>query len=221
MNPPKIGSDPDRLKQFSQIKPPTTVKDVRSFLGFIAYLGKFCPDYAMTTNKHRSLTIKGTKFCWTDDHQREFDYVIQNLTKCGFLHPYNKGNTLHAMTDASLNGLGFILYQKDSTGHCSIVQVGSTCCKNAQARWHPAELELLAIQYCRKKCHFYTAHCDSIIEIQSDCSGLRNFQLQNIIQIQNSRMLNIKANLQIYNYSVTHVRGVNNHLADILSRRPV
>ena len=63
MNPPQIGPDPDRVKQSSQIQPPTTVKDGRSFLGFVAYLGKFCPDYAITTNKLRSLTSKGTKFC--------------------------------------------------------------------------------------------------------------------------------------------------------------
>ena len=81
------------------------------------------------------------------------------------------------MTDMSLNGLGFILYQKDPKGHCSIIQVGLTCLKNTQARWHPAELELLAIQYCLKKCHFYTAYSDDVIEIQSDCSRLRNFQL--------------------------------------------
>ena len=42
--PPQIGPGPDREKQFSEIKPPTTVEDVRSFLGFIVYLGKFFPD---------------------------------------------------------------------------------------------------------------------------------------------------------------------------------
>ena len=125
------------------------------------------------------------------------------------------------MTDASINGLGFILFQKNSEGKTSIVQVGSTCLKNAQVRWHPAELELLAVQYCLKKCHFYTAHSDNPIEILSDCSGLKDFQLQDITQIQNTRMLNIKANLQIYNYTVKHVKGAKNHLADILSRRPV
>ena len=221
LNPPMIGPDPDRVEKLSQIQPSTTVKGVRSFLGFVAYLGKFCPDYAMTTNKLRSLTNKGTKFCWTEHHQREFHYVLQNLTKLEYLQPFKKGNTLHAMTDASLNGLGFVLFQKDSAGKCSIVQVGSTCLKNAQAKWHPSELELLAIQYCLKKCHFYTAHCDNVIEILSDCSGLKNFQLQDITQIQNTRMLNIKANLQIYNYTVKHVKGVKNHLADVLSRRPV
>ena len=34
-------------------------------------------------------------------------------------------------------------------------------------------------------------------------------------------MLNIKANLQIYNYTIKHVKGVKNHIADVLSRRPV
>ena len=48
LNPPQIGPDPDRVKQLSQIQPPTNIKDVRLFLGFVAYLGKFCPDYAMT-----------------------------------------------------------------------------------------------------------------------------------------------------------------------------
>ena len=111
--PPQIGPDPDRIKQLSEIEPPTTVKGVRSFLGFIAYLGKFCPDYAMTTNKLRSLKNKDDKFIWTESHQKEFDYIIQNHSKLEYLRPYQKGNKLLTMTDARLNGLGFILYQKD------------------------------------------------------------------------------------------------------------
>ena len=106
-------------------------KGVRSFLGFVAYLGKFCPNYAMTTNKLRGLTNKGVKFHWTKHHQQEFDYVVQNLTKLEYLQPFKQVNTLHPMTDASINGLGFILFQKDSKGKASIIQVGSTCLKNA------------------------------------------------------------------------------------------
>ena len=39
--------------------------------------------------------------------------------------------------------------------------------------------------------------------------------------MQNSRMIQMKANLQMYNYRVTHIKGKKNHLADVLSRRPV
>ena len=116
LNPPSIGPDPERVHQLSQIQPPTTAKGIRSFLGFIAYLGKFCPDYAMTTNKLRGLTNKGTKFHWTEHHQREFDYVIQNLTKLKYLQPYKQGNTLHAMTDASINGLASSCSRKIAMG---------------------------------------------------------------------------------------------------------
>ena len=59
------------------------------------------------------------------------------------------------------------------------------------------------------------------IEIYSDCSGLRNFQVQEITQMQNSRMVKMKSNLHMYNYRVSHIKGKKNHIADLLSRRPV
>ena len=129
----------------------------------------------MTTNKLRGLTNKGVKFHCTKHNQQEFDYVVQNLTKLKYLQPLKQVNTLHAMTDASINSLGFILFQKDSEGKASIIQVRSTCLKNAQVRWNPSELELLAIEYCLKKCHFYMAHLDSLVEILLDCSSLKDF----------------------------------------------
>ena len=95
--------------------------------------------------------------------------------------------------------------------------MGSTCLKNAQVRCHPAELELLAGQYCLKKCHFYMAHSDHLVEILSDCSGLKDFELQDISQMQNTWMINMKANLQAYNYTIKHIKGEKNHLADVLS----
>ena len=39
--------------------------------------------------------------------------------------------------------------------------------------------------------------------------------------MQNSRMIQMKSNLQMYNYRVSHIRGKKNHLADVLSRRLV
>ena len=153
-NPPKIGPDPSRIKKLTEMQPPTTVKGVRSLLGLVNQLRKFCSDYAMNTTKLRGLLYKNAKFCWTDAHQAEFDHVMETLGSLEHLHPYKEGNEMFALTDASVSGLGFILFQRDSNGKQSILQVGSTCLKNAQARWHPTELELLDIQYCLTKCHF-------------------------------------------------------------------
>ena len=65
------------------------------------------------------------------------------------------------------------------------------------------------------------AHSDHPVELLSDCSGLKDFDLQDISQMQNTRMMNMKANLQAYNYTIKHIKGEKNHLADVLSRRPV
>ena len=152
----QIGPDPARFAKFAEIQPPTTIKGIRSLPGMIAKLGKFCPDYAMSAQKLRGLLCKNVKFCWTNSHEAEFDNVISNLSKLEHLVQYKKGNKMVAMTDASMAGLGFILFQKDSAGQHSILQVGSTCLKHAHSRWHPAELELLTFQHYLKKCHFYT-----------------------------------------------------------------
>ena len=87
--------------------------------------------------------------------------MIQNLTKLEYLQLFKQGNTLHAMTDVSINGLEFVLFQKDSARKTSIVQVGSTSLKNAQVRWHTSELELLEIQYCLKK-YTSTPHIQTV-----------------------------------------------------------
>ena len=51
----KIGPDPRRIEKLIQMKPPKNLKDVRAFLGLITQLGRFCPNYAMTKTKIRSL----------------------------------------------------------------------------------------------------------------------------------------------------------------------
>ena len=38
MNLPQIGPYPARVKQFSEIQPPITIKGLRSFVGFVTYL---------------------------------------------------------------------------------------------------------------------------------------------------------------------------------------
>ena len=54
---------------------------------------------------------------------------------------------MFALVDASLLGLGFVLFQKDSKGRSSILRAGSTTLKHAQVRWSIPELEILAVKY--------------------------------------------------------------------------
>ena len=39
--------------------------------------------------------------------------------------------------------------------------------------------------------------------------------------MQNSRLIHMKSNLQMYDYKIEHVRGKSNFIADVLSVRPL
>ena len=107
-------------------------------LDLVTQLGRFCNDYTTLTSKRRYLLNKNANFSWTEAHKAEFDSVIKTLSSLEYLIPYNPGNQIFSLTDVYLHDLEFILFQKDSTGHVSILLVGSTCLKNAQIRWNPS-----------------------------------------------------------------------------------
>ena len=76
---PKIGLDPARIEKLANMQPPTNIKQVHSFLGLVNQLGKFSPDYSMTTTKIRTLLKREVKYQWTPDHDLEFRKIIQSL----------------------------------------------------------------------------------------------------------------------------------------------
>ena len=84
-------------------------------------MGKFSPDYSMITTKIRTLLKTGVKFGWTPEHQDEFNKITQSLSSLEKLEPHDPDNDLFTLVDASLMGLGFILFQKDSKGRSSIL----------------------------------------------------------------------------------------------------
>ena len=152
----------------------------------------------MITTKIRTLLKQGVKFIWTPEHQDEFDKVIKSLSDLDKLEPFDPQNELYTLVDASLCGLGFILFQKDKNGRLSILKAGSTSLKHAQVRWAILELELLTVKYMLNKCHFYTAWATKTIVIYLDCKGLKQYQTHDISDIDNRRLFMIKSDLMTY-----------------------
>ena len=139
------------------MQPPKTIWEAKSFLGLVNQMSKNSSDYSMMTTKIRSLLYQGVKFCWSEDHQADFDKVRASISNLDRLEPYHPENDMFVLIYVSLAWLGFVLFQKDSKGRSSILQAGSTSLKHAQIRWNIPELELLAVKYMLNKCHFYTA----------------------------------------------------------------
>ena len=60
----------------AEIKPPKTLKQLRSFLGSVHHLSKFIPNLAKICHPLRPLLKKSGKFIWTDNHQ-----IISSILK--------------------------------------------------------------------------------------------------------------------------------------------
>ena len=59
----------------SELKPPTTSKGVREFLGMVGYYRKFISRFADAARPLTRLTRREIKFEWTKDCQEGFEYL--------------------------------------------------------------------------------------------------------------------------------------------------
>ena len=112
-----------------KLSPPTSLKQLRSFLGSINHLAKFIPNEANLTDKLRPLLreenekkkLKGVKiqvkkFEWEEKHSEIFESIkaaVANITK---IHYYDPKLATRVTCDASHSGLGASLEQQKVEG---------------------------------------------------------------------------------------------------------
>ena len=70
------------------------------------------PDYAHSTVKLRKLLCKDTAWCWTPEHEKEFNHIRETLSDPQKLVPLDPELETEVLNDASkLYGLGFFITQ--------------------------------------------------------------------------------------------------------------
>ena len=81
-----------RLEATQKLRPPTTVKGCRSFVGMVNFLSIFCHDVQKLLKTIYDLTRKDRPFNWEQEQQTAFNEIKCRLQKPPVLHlPDNKG----------------------------------------------------------------------------------------------------------------------------------
>ena len=75
-----------RLEAIQKLKPPTTVKGCRSFIGMVNFLSLFCPELQKLLKPIYNLTRKGRQFIWGGEQQLALEEIKSRLTKPPVLH---------------------------------------------------------------------------------------------------------------------------------------
>jgi hypothetical protein len=92
-------------------KPPTTVHQIRSFLGLVGYYRRFIPDFSRIVNPITELLKKGAKFDWGQKCEDAFHTMRQHLTTAPVLAQPDNNKPFDVYCDASGTGLGCGLMQ--------------------------------------------------------------------------------------------------------------
>jgi hypothetical protein len=106
-----IAVDPDKVQEVMNWKPPTTVRQIRSFLGLASYYRKFIPDFSRIAKPITKLLKKEAKFVWGQKCEDAFDALRQHLTIALVLAQPDSSKPFDVYCDASGTRLGCVLMQ--------------------------------------------------------------------------------------------------------------
>ena len=96
-----IPPDPAKVRAVRDFPTPTTVKDLRSFLGLTSYYRRFVKSYAKISYPLYRLLEKNASFDWDAECQEGFARLKTALTTEPILHSPDFTKTFKLQTDAS------------------------------------------------------------------------------------------------------------------------
>ncbi|XP_043867322.1 uncharacterized protein LOC122757821 [Drosophila mojavensis] len=136
-----IHTDPDKIIAVQNLKPPTTVKELRQSVGLASWYRRFVPNFADVVQPMTALLKKGRKWEWGTPQQAAFEDLKRKLTEAPVLAcpDFNKRFTLQ--TDASDHGLGAVLTQEED-GQERVVAYASRRLAPSEVNYTTTEKEL-------------------------------------------------------------------------------
>ena len=197
---------------------PTTVKQLRQFLGMVNFYRRHIP-HCSTIAKPLSCQTGGRVVRWTPECQDSFQRLKSALTSPNLLTFPNYSSdapSLELHVDASDIGAGAVLSQLQDNINRPIAFISMTFSKSQQ-KYSTIERELAALRWAVKSLRPFLCNDKKFI-IYSDHEPLQ--YLQNM-SAADGRIARTLEELHEYNYEIRHISGRKNILADALSRSPV
>ena len=193
-----------KVEAILKLKPPTTKKELRSFIGMVNYYHDMWPKRSELLAPLTALTSLNTKWEWTDEHQKAFEAMKKNISKNTLLtYPdFNKQFVIH--TDASHTQLGAVISQDGKP-----LAFYSWKLNPAQCHYTTTERELLAIVETLKE--FRNILLGQNIKIYTDHKNLtyKNFNTE--------RVMWWHLIIEEYAPEFEYLQGPDNIVADALS----
>lgn len=174
-----IKPDLDKVEIIRTMPAPKSVREVRGFIGAIGYYRRFIPAFSRLAGPLIALTKKYARFRWTEDCQRAFDCLREQLTAIPLLTYPDLSRPMVLYTDASDRCIGVVLTQScpDRDGPVPNIPEEvpvyflSHRLSETQQRWPVIEKEAYAIMYAVQKLDYYLS--GAVFTIKTDHKPLK------------------------------------------------
>lgn len=203
-----IKPDPSKFKTISEYPIPKDSDAVRRFVALANYYRKFIPNFSLTSIPLNKLTKKNAKFEWEKEQNIAFNKIKENLSNPKILAYPDYSQQFVLTVDASKNGVGAVLSQNNSP-----IAFASKAFTRAERNKATIEQELIAIHWAIKHFRHYLYGTHFIV--QSDHKPLK--YLYNLKE-SSAKLTRLRLELAEYVFTIEHIKGKNNVVADALSR---
>jgi hypothetical protein len=204
----------DKVDRIQEAAPPTTKKELRSFLGLIGFYRKFVPNFAEValplTDKMKKKNPE--KLQWDGESERAFESLKHVLVSEPVLQLPDPQYQFVLRTDASGTGLGAALLQDRGDG-LRPVAYASKKLTGAEKSYHTIEQECLAVVWAIRRFYPYLYGKEFVLE-----SDHHPLQYLDRIRPVSRRLMGWAIELQSMCYVFRHIPGRHNVEADYLSR---
>ena len=210
-----IEVDPSKVSAIADWPCPSNVSQLRSFLGLINYYREYIENFAHRAGALTLLLSATVPFEWGPSQEQAFADLKTAVTSAPVLQPFRTNAQHLVMADASSVGLGAVLLQADTDNDLfRPVAFHSRKLSPAERNYPTREQELLALVDALKHWRHYLIGAP--FQIKTDHKSLEYLQTQPHLS---GRLVRWSQYLQEYDFSLQHIRGVDNIVADALSQQ--
>jgi hypothetical protein len=204
-----ISVDPEKVQEVMDWKPPTTMRQIRSFLGLAGYYRRFIPDFSRIAKPMTELLKKGVKYEWSQKCEEAFYTLRQRLTTAPVLAQPDNTKPFEVYCDASGTRLGCVLIQDNR-----VIAYASRALRPHEQNYPTHDLELAAVVHALKIWRHYLigAHYN----IYTDHKSLKYIFTQADLNMRQRRWLEL---IKDYDLEVHYHPSKANVVADALSRK--
>ncbi|WZY99835.1 hypothetical protein YC2023_072164 [Brassica napus] len=201
-----VAVDPEKIAAIKEWPHPTSVTEIRCFLGLAGYYRKFVQGFASVSKPLTRLTGKGIAYEWSIETDEAFEKLKEALMTAPIL-ALRKPNQPYTMyTDASHVGLGCVLMQDDKV----------IALRKHEVNYPTHDLEMAAVVFALRIWGSYLY--GEKIQLFTDHKSLKYLFTQPDLNLRQRRWMEFIAD---YDIQILYHPGKANVVADALSIRKV